>query len=660
MSFVWPSVIGGIIGKYITDKKREKAKRTMQKEPAPTDGFLRYTCNPYENAEQIKELLRSKKDPCRNERFFRMLCLHPLFVKSHSGHGDRQDAVKTVVSEYPFRGCLRRYVVFLTEREAFENSVRLTWDPEYDMNDYRARNDYMKISLADLCRCMRDNKVNYLELRYYDSDGKEQHRLFDAVFINKAEEYLRRTVPESFCYPQTNESSRIDLLNALVGTADAAGELNDGELHRLLADSGLYIAATHEPCMVPTCDGLSYLVFLTRRDAYDFIQHAGIVFEARRTHAVRSDPQRDTSRLSFLKISFSGLCGLLYHHPEQISVKLLYRSHGGAPFAAISVDNEVFRPGEDLTRQAFYINNRVLQRYHGDSRDVVIPTYVSEVRGAFFGCSEAETIRLFVNTEKLSGRTIPFHTVYPMDKEMIPFGDTLLKPDFSRWEYRGREAHAPFGGLYYAPFGGCSKLKQITLPSWGLNEIGDYCFSGCSSLTAVHIPATVRRIGEDIFEGCSALKEVTVARDNPIWRSQGTRLLRKEVVTRDIVRRDYQGEIAVLPAGTGWIGGGAFESADRLKKVVFPDGFVGIGNRAFAGCGQLEEIELPDGLKEIKRQAFYRCTSLKTVTVPKSVFVLAHSAFEGCHLERLILPARFLYIKDAFAKIADEVVIIRD
>ena len=55
-------------------------------------------------------------------------------------------------------------------------------------------------------------------------------------------------------------------------------------------------------------------------------------------------------------------------------------------------------------------------------------------------------------------------------------------------------------------FSGCSSLTSVTIPS--VTTIGNYAFYGCSSLTSVTIPDSVTTIGYYAFRDCSSLTSV--------------------------------------------------------------------------------------------------------------------------------------------------------
>lgn len=64
-------------------------------------------------------------------------------------------------------------------------------------------------------------------------------------------------------------------------------------------------------------------------------------------------------------------------------------------------------------------------------------------------------------------------------------------------------------------FFGCSSLTSVNIPS-SMRGIGEYAFYGCSSLTSVNIPSRVIEIGDKAFYDCKGLKSIYVfAEDVP-------------------------------------------------------------------------------------------------------------------------------------------------
>lgn len=62
-------------------------------------------------------------------------------------------------------------------------------------------------------------------------------------------------------------------------------------------------------------------------------------------------------------------------------------------------------------------------------------------------------------------------------------------------------------------FSGCSSLMSITILE-GVTSIGAHAFENCSRLTSITIPESVTSFGEFAFSGCSSLKSLYVAQDS--------------------------------------------------------------------------------------------------------------------------------------------------
>ena len=136
------------------------------------------------------------------------------------------------------------------------------------------------------------------------------------------------------------------------------------------------------------------------------------------------------------------------------------------------------------------------------------------------------------------------------------------------------------------------------------DKIGDYAFSGCSSLTSLTLPSCVTWIGEFAFEYCSGLTSLT------------------------------------LPSGVTKIGGGAFYGSSGLTSLTLPSSLTEIDNNAFNGCSGLTSLTLPSGLTRIAGNAFYGCSGLTSLTLPSGVTEISGGAFSGCSgLTSLTLPS---------------------
>ena len=141
-------------------------------------------------------------------------------------------------------------------------------------------------------------------------------------------------------------------------------------------------------------------------------------------------------------------------------------------------------------------------------------------------------------------------------------------------------------------FRGCSTLTSITIPS-SVRVIDAWTFLDCSSLTSLTIPNSVTNIGEWAFARCVALTNV------------------------------------VLSSKVTAINGQTFWFCYGLTEITIPNGVTKIGRQAFKRC-PLITVKIPDGVKAIEEEAFSECKNLARVTVPSSVTSIGQNAFASC------------------------------
>ena len=125
-------------------------------------------------------------------------------------------------------------------------------------------------------------------------------------------------------------------------------------------------------------------------------------------------------------------------------------------------------------------------------------------------------------------------------------------------------------------------------------SIGESAFDGCSSLTSVTIPDSVKSIRDDAFCKCISLISLTIP----------------DSVTR--------------------IGKGAFDGCKSLTSVTIPDSVKSIGDEAFDDCESLKSVIISDSVTSIGEYAFDHCKSLTSITIPNSVTSIGYNAFSGC------------------------------
>ena len=123
-------------------------------------------------------------------------------------------------------------------------------------------------------------------------------------------------------------------------------------------------------------------------------------------------------------------------------------------------------------------------------------------------------------------------------------------------------------------------FKNTVIP-YSVTSIGDWAFSGCSSLTSVTIPNSVTSIGEGAFSYCYGLESIIVEEGNTICDSRENCNAIIETATNTLI---YGCKNTVIPNSVTSIGDGAFNYCTGLTSITIPNSVTSIGEAAFAGC----------------------------------------------------------------------------
>ena len=261
-----------------------------------------------------------------------------------------------------------------------------------------------------------------------------------------------------------------------------------------------------------------------------------------------------------------------------------------------------------------------------------IPDGVTSIGGrAFSGCISLTSIEIPDGVTSIGDYA--FYNCSSITSIRIPDGVTSIgKEAFS--EARIKEVHIgsvdawcriAFETLSSNPAHNGSDLfldgkivTELIIPKdIGLTSIGNYAFSGCSSLTSVKIPDSVTSIGDSAFSSCGRLISIEISSS---VTSIGSSAFRYCSRLRSID----------VPNGVTSIGDYTFEDCYYLTTIEIPDGVTSIGVSAFSYCSGLTSIEIPDGVTSIGLSAFSYCSGLTSIKIPDGVTSIGSCVFDGC------------------------------
>ncbi len=221
-------------------------------------------------------------------------------------------------------------------------------------------------------------------------------------------------------------------------------------------------------------------------------------------------------------------------------------------------------------------------------------------------------------------------------------------------------------------FLGCSMMTSVTLPDT-VREIGRCAFFGCDLLPGISLPETMNTIGESAFANCATLAQVKIpgsVKNIGLGVFDGTAFLEnaKEdfILVGDGLLIAYKGEGGTIslpsevkkivslsscetltglyiPMGVTEIGDYALTMCTNVSTLVIPSTVTRIGAHAFNGCESLTGVNTGTGLVFIGDGAFSFCANLKTVVFSKTVLQIGEDLFqEVTTLERInVTPESF-------------------
>ena len=176
------------------------------------------------------------------------------------------------------------------------------------------------------------------------------------------------------------------------------------------------------------------------------------------------------------------------------------------------------------------------------------------------------------------------------------------------------------------------EVAELTLPAdynGGNYVIGNDAFLGCTGLTSITIPNSVKSIGNNAFAYCTGLEKVCInnlaawcgidfasADANPLYYAKNL-YLNGELLT----------ELSI-PAEIAEVKDYAFYNCNGVTNIDIIDGVKSIGNSTFYGCNDLETLYISNTIESIGNNAFAKCNNIidiktgskKAITANENIF----------------------------------------
>ena len=187
-----------------------------------------------------------------------------------------------------------------------------------------------------------------------------------------------------------------------------------------------------------------------------------------------------------------------------------------------------------------------------------------------------------------------------------------------------------------AALNGSAAVTSLTLPE-GLESIGVMGLGGIS-VSSIHIPSSVKSIGESFMILAENLKEITLGEGNANFAMSNGMLLTKdmtELVLMPCIHDNYQ-----IPESVTTLRG-ASASYLQTTSFVIPDGVKTLKKMVCAFSEMLETVVIGSGVENWGEGAFCLCESIKSIYLRSENVVTPTS---GYHFEEALYDTATLYV----------------
>ena len=163
-----------------------------------------------------------------------------------------------------------------------------------------------------------------------------------------------------------------------------------------------------------------------------------------------------------------------------------------------------------------------------------------------------------------------------------------------------------------------SGITLFTIPN-NIQTIGSEAFANCTKLESIVIGNRIVSAAENMLDGCINLKKITMLSDNSTYTIEGKTfqdgMLFNESKS-ELIRCCYLGSSNyIVPNGVKKIGDYAFTGCNQLESITFSDDVIMVGKYAFQNCRKLTSVKIGSGVSSMSETAFEGCTNLEEFVV---------------------------------------------
>ena len=194
-------------------------------------------------------------------------------------------------------------------------------------------------------------------------------------------------------------------------------------------------------------------------------------------------------------------------------------------------------------------------------------------------------------------------------------------------------------------FSGCTNLTTVSLPNT-LKSIGQSAFSTCCNLSNIKLPNSLENLGSGIFSECFALSSITVPEGITI-------------IPTCIFSACKNLKTVILPNTITTIEHAAFAYCEKLENIQLPQNVISIESHAFEDCDALTSVLTTSNISQIEEGTFTNCDGLIDITISTNITQIGYGVFYGCNNLSVVRIHKNVsaIFESAFIDITDEAII---
>lgn len=284
-------------------------------------------------------------------------------------------------------------------------------------------------------------------------------------------------------------------------------------------------------------------------------------------------------------------------------------------------------------------------------RTVDLPDGITEIgEMAFSSCSDLQKVSLPASLTTIKEQA--FWCDEALREVVIPVGSKLKSVGTIAFQWcnslKGIQLPDTLEIIEDKAFNNCTALKSIGLTKNNqLKSLGESAFQS-TAITSFHYSAFLNKVGRCPLGGCNALTEITVAKDNPMFKSVDGVLFNKDGTSLLQFPANKKVSTYTTPSGVKKISVYAFQgTSPKLREVTIGEGVENIESFAFQQS-KVESISISDSVTSIERLSFYKCPNLETLKLPSGLNTMVTYLIWDCEsLSSLQIPASVQSIEES-------------